>query len=337
MLRINILSGCMKDPFYAHWDKKRYPASNFQIFENSSENIEWDIVVVYENLKEATTIKCRKGGLIYVSGEPPLMRPLPNAFLRQFDRVVVPNIKSRHPHKLLSHGFLNWSLGVNFRTKQHRYDFDTLKNLHPDKTKNISIVTSNKKMMPGHNIRMSIIERLKKDFDGQIDYFGSGHNPVDYKADALLPYMFHICMENSCIPYYWTEKFSDPVLAYSVPIYLGCTNIDKYFDKRGYIEFSSSDYDGLKKTISEILSNPQKKYAEYLPYLLKNRETLMDKENLIPFIIENFTGISTCNEFQEHVINTIQSFPSYKSSLMILRIKRLLFKILYNLSLVSRK
>lgn len=337
MLKINILSGCTKDPFYAQWDKKRYPTTDFQISENSSENIDWDIVVVYENLKGPAIIKCRKGGLIYVSGEPPLMRPLPNAFLRQFDQIVVPNIKSKHPHKLLSHGFLNWSLGVNFRTKQHRYDFEALKNLRPDKTKNISIVTSNKKMMPGHNIRMTIIERLKKDFDSRIDYFGSGHNPVDYKADALLPYRFHICMENSCIPYYWTEKFSDPVLAYSVPIYLGCSNIDKYFDKRGYIEFSSSDYEGLKRTINEILSDPQKKYAEYLPYLLKNREILMNKENLIPFIIENVTAILACDEFQEHTINAIQSFPSYKPLLWALRVKRLLFKTLYNSPLIHHK
>lgn len=335
MLKINILSGSMKNPFYAHWDKNRYPVSEFQITENSSENINWDIVVVYENLKNAVTVKCRRGGLIYVAGEPPMMRPLPNVFLKQFDNVVVPNIKSKHPHKLLSHGFLNWSLGVNFRTKQHRYDFEALKDIQPVKTQNISIVTSNKKMMPGHNKRMSIIEKLKADFPGQIDFFGEGHNPVDYKADALLPYRFHICMENSCIPYYWTEKFSDPVLAYAVPIYLGCTNIDDYFDKRGYIKFSSSDYARLKQVIANILEDPKKCYDKYLPYLIANRERIMNKENLIPFIVETYSSKIRDNEFEKHTIRNIQSFKSYKPALWWIRIKRFIFKLFYNLPIFT--
>ncbi|MBW9203958.1 hypothetical protein EVD33_13685 [Bacteroidales bacterium SW292] len=331
MLKINILSGSMKNPFYAHWDKKRYPCEAYYICENSNESILWDIVVVYENTKCPITVKCRRGGLIYVAGEPPMMRPLPNTFLKQFDHVVIPNIRSRHPHKLLSHGFLNWSLGVNFRTKQHRYDFESLKNIQPAKTKNISIVTSNKKMMPGHNRRMSIMEKLKRDFPGQIDFFGAGHNPVDYKADALLPYKFHICMENSCIPYYWTEKFSDPVLAYSVPIYLGCTNIDTYFDKRGYITFSSSNYVGLKQTISDILAAPQKCYEKYLPYLKVNRERIMNEENLIPFIVETYISQLQDNEVKEYTIRNIQSFKSYKPTLWWIRAKRFLFKIFYNI------
>ena len=331
MLKINILSGSIKNPFYAHWDKNRYPEDQFYICENSEETILWDIVVVYENITRPITIKCRKGGLIYVAGEPPMMRPLPNAFLKQFDYVVIPNIKSEHSNKLLSHGFLNWSLGVNFRTKQHRYDFESLKNLVPNKTRNISIVTSDKKIMPGHNIRMAIIKKLKKDFPGRIDYFGFGHNPIDYKADALLPYRFHICMENCCAPYYWTEKFSDPILAYAVPIYWGCSNIDSYFNKRGYIKFSSSDYNELKKIISEILEKPQKSYEKYLSYLILNRKILMDKENLIPFIIEKFTSRLAYGEYQEHIINRIQSFKGYKLSLWKLRIRRFLFKLFYNI------
>lgn len=331
MLRINILSGSMKNPFYAHWDKKRYPCEEYYICENSTETIIWDIVVVYENVKHPITVKCCKGGLIYVAGEPPMMRPLPNDFLKQFDYVVIPNTRSKHPHKLLSHGFLNWSLGVNFRTKQHRYDFEALKNIRPNKTKNISIVTSNKKMMPGHNRRMYIIKKLKEDFPGQIDFFGAGHNPIDYKADALLPYRFHICMENSCIPYYWTEKFSDPVLAYAVPIYLGCSNIDTYFDKQGYIKFSSSNYAELKQILSKILASPEDAYKKYLPHLIANRDIILNKENLIPFIIETYSPKLLKNDIEEHAIRNIQSFKSYKPTLLWLRAQRFLYKIFYNL------
>lgn len=331
MIRINILSGVQKNPFFAQWDKERFPETEYYICENSVEDIIWDIVVVYENVKHSLTVKCKCGGLIYVAGEPPMMRPLPNAFLKQFDEVVIPNLNSKHPHKYLSHGFLNWSLGVNFRTKEHRYDFKQLKDLKTIKTKNISIVTSNKRMMPGHNRRMEIIDKLRKDFPTQIDFFGAGHNFVEYKADALIPYRFHICMENSTIPYYWTEKFSDPVLANCIPIYCGCTNINHYFDKRGYETFSCDDYISLKTLITSILRNPEYMYQKYYPYMRYNRDILLTKENLIPFIIERYSSNISSGSEKMCFIKSLSDFDSYHYELYVIRIKRLLYKIYFRL------
>lgn len=330
MININILSGSQKDPFFAHWDQERYPVDRYNICENSTDNRCWDLVVVYENIKSPRQIRARR--IIYVAGEPPMMRPLPNAFLAQFDEVIIPNKNSRHPHKILSHGYLNWSLGVDFQTKKHRYDFQQLKKLETPKTKNISIVTSNKKMMPGHNRRMEIIDKLRTDFPGQIDFFGVGHNYVDYKADALIPYRFHICMENSSIPFYWTEKFSDPVIAKCIPIYLGCTNINDYFDKRGFITFSCEDYHYLKSIISEILDNPESVYNKYYPYMEENRTRILEKENLIPFIIENCIPNSHKNEEKTYNIKPLQSFSAYHYLFKVIRAKRWIYKTWFKIS-----
>lgn len=332
MIRINILSGVQKDPFFAQWDKERFPETEYYICENSVEDIIWDIVVVYENVKHSLTIKCKRGGLIYVAGEPPMMRPLPNVFLRQFDKVVIPNINSKHSHKILSHGFLNWSLGVSFRTKKHRYDFRQLKYLETIKTKNISIVTSNKRMMPGHNRRMKIINKLREDFPTQIDFYGTGHNFVEYKADALIPYRFHICMENSTIPYYWTEKFSDPILANCIPIYCGCTNINDYFDKRGYETFSCNDYSALKSLINKILKDPEEMYQKYYPYMRQNREAILTKENLIPFIIGNYSPNLAKACAYTYTLKGLSDFKIYKYEFYFIRIKRLLYKLYFKLS-----
>lgn len=332
MIRINILSGVQKDPFFAQWDKERFPETEYYICENSVEDIIWDIVVVYENVKHSLTIKCKQGGLIYVAGEPPMMRPLPNVFLKQFDKVVIPNINSKHSHKILSHGFLNWSLGVNFRTKKHRYDFRQLKYLETIKTKNISIVTSNKRMMPGHNRRMKIINKLREDFPTQIDFYGTGHNFVEYKADALIPYRFHICMENSTIPYYWTEKFSDPILANCIPIYCGCTNINDYFDKRGYETFSCNDYSALKSLINKILKDPEEMYQKYYPYMRQNREAILAKENLIPFIIGNYSPNLAKACAYTYTLKGLSDFKIYKYEFYFIRIKRLLYKLYFKLS-----
>lgn len=326
MLKINILSHAQKDPFKAQWDKNRFPETDYLICENSTEDVLWDIVVVYENVKAPTTIKYKEGGLIYFSGEPPMMRPLPDAFIAQFDEAVIPNTSSRHPNKLLSHGFLNWSFGVDFKSKAHRYTFDQLKKLDTPKTKNISIVTSNKKMMPGHNRRLTVIERLKQDFPGQIDFYGAGGNFVDYKADALIPYRFHICMENSAIPYYWTEKFADPLLGRSVPIYYGCKNISDYFDPRGFATFDFGDYASLKALIERILSAPDEVYNSYLPYLEANRTKLMDEINLIPFVISHCRPSET---EKSATIYPLQDFPAYHRQMKIIRAKRFLYKMFF--------
>ena len=134
-------------------------------------------------------------------------------------------------------------------------------------------------------------------------------------------------MENSVIPYYWTEKFSDPVLANCIPIYLGCTNIDTYFDKDGYLIFSYSDYLGLKLLITDILKKPETMYRKYYPYMRANRETLMNKENLIPFIIERYT--SNWVELPEvtHTIKGLADFKAYHYIFYWIRLKRLLYKL----------
>ena len=73
----------------------------------------------YENIRNEHKFRCRKGNVLYFAGEPPMMRPLPNSFLSQFDEIYIPNLNK-------SHGYLNWSLGVNFTTKEHRYSFEDL-------------------------------------------------------------------------------------------------------------------------------------------------------------------------------------------------------------------
>lgn len=324
MIKINILSGSQKDPFGAQWDKVRYPESEFLIKENSTEDIEWDVVIVYENIKQPARIKCREGNLIYFAGEPPMMRPLPNKFISQFDEVYIPNLKSKHYNKHLSHGFLNWSLGVNFKTKEHRYSFEQIRDWKPVKNRIVSIVTSNKRMMPGHNKRMRLIERLMSDFPGQIDFYGAGHNFVDYKVDALLPYKFHICMENSEIPYYWTEKISDPVLANCIPIYCGCTNISDYLDNRGYLSFSFDDYEGLKAQIESILKNPEQEYEKYRPYMEANKNRIMNELNLIPFTIHTFGNRS--GKIKQYSLLPLQSYKEYWNMFRVIRAKRFLYK-----------
>lgn len=330
MIKINILSRSDR-PFYPHWDKVKYPPTEYDIRENCSEDIEWDCVVIYQNIPKEVRFRCREGNVIYFSGEPPMMAPCPHVFTKQFDTVVLPHPRVHHKHKIKSHGFLNWSLGYGHDSHKHRYDYEALSKLEPEKTKLISIVTSNQKMMPGHNKRMTIVENLRRDFPEVIDVYGRGFKAVDFKADALLPYMFHICIENSAIDDYWTEKISDPILAQCVPIYAGCKNLDIYLGRKGYIRFDVSDYSGLKRTIESILKAPNENYRTYKEGLENLRKTIMEEQNLIPFLINTLKGKLNNNKIKSYSIKPLDRTWQYRLQMIIIRGKRLIYRVYYKL------
>lgn len=329
MKHINILSMDPYKKFDVQWDQKTYPPTEYNIQFDSTEDIEWDVVAVYENLYLGLWEgKCKEGGLVYISGEPPQMHPLPRKFTDQFDVFVGPHPQVKHRNKILTHGFLNWSLGFGFFSKQKRYTFNSLKDIDVEKTKPISIVTSTKRMMPGHNLRQNVIARLKKDFGDKIDFYGVGERNVDFKADALLPYYFHICMENCEEKDYWTEKFSDPVLAHCIPIYCGCPNINKYFEESGYINFSFANYKALHRIISAILKYPIKEYNFYSKGMLINRDRIMAKENLVPFLIGIADKNRTTNFHLIHIDKLILNPKSF--AFMKIRMRRTIQKFLIN-------
>ncbi|MEB3373136.1 glycosyltransferase family 10 [Bacteroides sp. CR5/BHMF/2] len=135
---------------------------------------------------------------------------------------------------------------------------------------------------------------LKRLYANKIDFYGDGVNFVDDKADSILPYMFHICIENSSVPHYWTEKIADSLLGYAVPIYYGAPNILDYFPQKAIIWLDLNNTKACVQTISEILEQPEKIYNEMLPYLLEARNKLLDEYNIFPtlekFIMEHPTS-----------------------------------------------
>lgn len=326
MIHINILTCSDNHHVYdPHWDKSKYQESEFDIQINSTDDIEWDCVIVSQNLLKTTTFRCRLGNVFYISGEPPFMVPCPHSFTEQFDCVILPDPNVKHRNKICHHGFLPWTLGRSFKTKEQRYTFKYLQNLEPQKTKLISIVSSNQKMMPGHNKRVAIIEQLLRDYPEQIDVYGRGYHFIEYKADALFPYRFHICMENSFIPDYWTEKIEDPIVAQCVPIYSGCTNIDDYFGLEGYYKFDINNYESLKSIIERVLANPDGEYLSKKESLKKMRTILMEKENIIPFFA-NYLKDHPGGVIKVYNIKTLSDNKEYKTQLLLIRIKRFIFK-----------
>lgn len=118
------------------------------------------------------------------------------------------------------------------------------------KTKILSVVASNKNQTFGHKLRHQAIEFLKSN-SIEIDTYGTGYKPINYKLDALKDYTFSLVIENSKEDFYFTEKLIDAFVTGTVPIYWGCPSIGKFFNLDGMILIEKlSDISKQTKSLS---------------------------------------------------------------------------------------
>ncbi len=108
------------------------------------------------------------------------------------------------------------------------------------KTKNCSILSSNKLRVPLHRKRYLWAQRLKmsgREVDTYIQEFRTLQriSPLD----TLREYRYSICVENFIDSRYFTEKLLNCFATGTVPVYLGATKIGQYFDEQGIITFEN--------------------------------------------------------------------------------------------------
>ena len=113
-----------------------------------------------------------------------------------------------------------------------------------DKTKNVSIVASHKKVFPGQILRHDFVDEHK---DSELDVFGSitgtrlGSDLFD-KLEGYKDYRFTIVIENCQHDNYFTEKITDAFATGTIPVYWGTSNIGDHFNTDGIIELTD-DFD----------------------------------------------------------------------------------------------
>lgn len=109
--------------------------------------------------------------------------------------------------------------------------------IHP-KTKNISLVSSDKLMCPLHAYRYRLAHRLKN--SGLVDVYGTATGQWVDVCETVEPYRFSIVVENDIAPFWFTEKILNCFAAGTIPIYVGATQIGEFFNADGII--CVSDY-----------------------------------------------------------------------------------------------
>lgn len=150
------------------------------------------------------------------------------------------------------------------------------------KQKCMSIILSLKTCAPGHQYRHDFVSKIIQ-LGLPIDIYGRGSEQYSYprimgtfvEKEPYEDYMFTICIENFQNNHYVSEKVMTPIMFNCTPIYLGCPNINNYFD--GIIHMSGKLNNDIE-LVSSILKNPLEHYSK--PYTNKNRKTANLLENL---------------------------------------------------------
>jgi hypothetical protein len=178
------------------------------------------------------TLRIKKENVIGLAFEPPAFLNLTNAFIEYAKKnigiyYIGNNLNNELPPLFKSYyGFL-WHITPS------------ITNFNFEKTKLMSIIISNKKLTTCQLYRHSIIKSILST-NLPIDIYGNGCHLYNKYNDSRIKgsfielepykdYKYHICIENFQTNDYFSEKITNPLLCGTIPIYLGCKQIKKYF------------------------------------------------------------------------------------------------------------
>lgn len=251
---------------------------------------ECDAWIIIDGIDGEERTKCPRGNVILITQEPPAVRTYNPLFLRQFDLVISPHTLIMHRNVVHSQPALPWFIGARFDRASREWSplysksYDELKSMsQPKKTKLASVITSDKVITREHQRRLRFVKTLEKRMGGQLDVLITGKDSIlGDKWDALADYRYHIALENSVCPDYWTEKLADPFLALCHPVYYGCPNLSKYFPSESFTAIDIRKEDRAIETIARVLESDT--YERSLPYLMQAKISALDEYNFFPFM-----------------------------------------------------
>ena len=142
--------------------------------------------------------------------------------------------------------------------------WDKIDDNYKYKSKNISIMSSDKLYCDLHKYRYDLAVKCKN--ERLADTFGTfDGGPFTSLGDTLIDYRYTFSIENDITPYFFTEKITSAFMTQTIPIYLGATEIDKFFNPDGIIKITVND------NIDDVIKQCTKEeYERRLPAILDN-------------------------------------------------------------------
>ena len=224
-----------------------------------------DVVVVRNYLKYDTGFNVKRGYMWSWHNEPINRKP----FAKGFDRIFT-HEDSSDPRAVPAPPILDWWVEKSW---------DELASLQPPKkTRSLSVIASNKSMIPGHRRRQEFVALLE-DSSLDVEVFGEGRaRSLGDKWEGLAPFRYSIAIENTSKTDYWTEKISDCFLSFTVPIYFGATNIGDYFPEESFIWLPIDNPQQALETLRAAVRDDS--WASRLAALKEARRLVLDEYSL---------------------------------------------------------
>lgn len=194
-----------------------------------------DFLVIYDGINLPIRTALPLDRTLVLLPEPPSVKRYNGVFLSQFGHVLTVDRRISHSGRQLGWPTLNWFYGVRFTQEgEITPSLTSIEDIRLDsktvpKNRLASVIVSDKAFTRGQQFRLKFVAELASLLGNDLDVFGRDTNPIADKRDAIAPYMFHIALENDCVPHYFTEKLLDSYLGGAFPIYRGASNIHRYF------------------------------------------------------------------------------------------------------------
>jgi hypothetical protein len=159
-------------------------------------------------------------------------------------------------------------------------DYDELVAMEPpEKTRPLSVVASTLAALPGHRARLRFLAQLRG--LPELDAFGRGIRPLADKWDGLAPYRYSLAIENTLTPNYWSEKLADCFLAWTLPLYAGCPNLEEYFPAESFVRIDLDDPDAPRQVAEIARGDLWKQRREAVA---EARRLVLERHQLFPFL-----------------------------------------------------
>tara|TARA_R110002126_G_scaffold211007_1_gene357527 strand:+ start:283 stop:1413 length:1131 start_codon:yes stop_codon:yes gene_type:complete len=244
-----------------------------------------DVLIVFNRSSFTLKTSLPKARTVFLAAEPDVIHPYSARFLNQFGLVLTTSDKPLQTQKWKRATCWYWFAGMDFSHKRETRGYDWFSNLEmPAKSDKISIVTSTKVYTEYHRKRLTFIETLADTIPEHLALFGRGFKSVDDKADAILPYKYHLAIENGFGPDLWTEKLADPYLCGAFPFYAGCTNTASYFPDESFnIIDLDHPKDEARRMVEEIANG---RWAAAQDALNEARRRVLEQHNLMQLLYE---------------------------------------------------
>ena len=297
---------------------------------------EADYWVVYsKGNRETETCSVAPENTLFITGEPDTIYHYSQRFVNQFGKVLSCQKNLKHKNLVKSQPAQPWHIGKVAKRRigsngeeqiaaEYTLSYDDLKVSTPEKTKLMSVITSNKAFTKGHRERIEFVHKLKEHYGDKLDMFGWGFNGFENKWDVIAPYKYHIALENNSTPYYWTEKLADSYLGNAFPIYFGAENVDEFFSKDSFLAIDIHDVEGAIKKIDAVISEDLA--TKNASAVEAAKQLVLDKYNLFNLIVEQIQDMNPEAEKKQFTIKPDMSFFDWKK-LYVMGWKRFVNKI----------